>query len=83
LKKSKGRIPGTTEVRGGIIGSSFLKIIGSHPETPSPLAGEGWGEGEQNGTPRDPEPISPPPFPPPSRGRRKRGYSGFSVVNFF
>ena len=25
---------------------SSLELAGAHPETPSPIAGEGWGEGE-------------------------------------
>ena len=55
------------------IPASFV-LSSVHPETPSPLAGEGWGEGEQNGTLRNSEPLPPPPFPPPSRGRRKMGF---------
>jgi hypothetical protein len=32
-----------------------------HPETSSPLEGEGWGEGNKNGSLRNFKPLSPPP----------------------
>jgi len=51
-----------------------------HPQTPSPLAGEGRGEGEPNGKTLNSELLSPPPFPPPSRGREKSGGSGWKLT---
>jgi hypothetical protein len=39
-----------------------------HPETPSPLVGEGWGEGDENKIPLNSKPLSPPPWPSPIKG---------------
>jgi hypothetical protein len=38
-----------------------LKLFSFHPETPSPLAGEGWGEGDENRKHKYSGPLSPPP----------------------
>jgi len=45
------------------IPASFV-LSSFHPETPSPLAGEGWGKGEQNRTFQYSEPLPPSPYPP-------------------
>ena len=34
---------------------------GLHPEAPSPLVGEGWGEGDENKIHLHSKPLSPPP----------------------
>ena len=39
--------PSPTFRKGGFGGFESYFLTSFHPETPSPLAGEGWGEGEQ------------------------------------
>ena len=54
--------------KGGLGGFESHFLTSAHPETPSPLAGEGWGEGEQNRTFQYSEALSPSPYPPPRGG---------------
>jgi len=48
---------------------SSKNLSGVHPETPSPLAGEGWGEGEEKKFLKFPLPITPTLTLPPQMGR--------------
>jgi hypothetical protein len=48
-----------------------------HPGTSYPLEEKSWGKGNQNRGLRDLKPLSPPPFPPPS----KAGKGGFPDEN--
>ena len=55
-------------------------LIGSHPETPSPLAGEGRGEGDENRKHKYSGPLSPPPCPSPIKGEGKTWVPGWILI---
>jgi len=66
----KRRTYGTTEVAEKYSVSS-KRVDNFHPETPSPLVGEGWGEGDENKMHLNSKPVSPPPWPSPIKGEGK------------
>jgi mono/diheme cytochrome c family protein len=51
--------------------------------TPSPRAGEGWGEGDQRENHLNFDPLSPPPIPSPLKGEAKKGTSLWRLVIVF
>ncbi len=61
----------------GIVQCPGISALDSvRPKTPSPLVGEGWGEGNENKKDLDFPFLSPPPCPSPIKGEGNFGVSG-------